>query len=507
MNIANLIAIPALALSISGSGTSWAQDTATPSRELPYQGFRSAAGAVNFIQGEAWWVRDGKQKPSVRIGQEFIDGDEIQTGSDGRMEVLLSPGSYFRLSHNTRAVLMDLSAENLKIKLLSGSAILEMPLVDWVRPDTLFGRIVYAPITVITPRDEYAIVKGGVYRLNVDDDVSSVKVLKGLAVIAGSAVADKMTASVMNGRIAVLRVDKSTFDLFDNWSRDRSAGLIRANRGLEKADWFKKMKKDRAYLEVKSASSAEAGTRHIVSARSGFVAFVESARVLNPGEPAWQELKAGDILVNEARVRTERDCRAELHPYPNIDLYLGSSTEIDYSEKEDGHVSITVLKGSVIVISHLETKTKEQTVFTLVVDKAEYEPSARGRFRVNVPQAEPETLVYEGFIKVAGTVIKAPQRFTRAGTIRVDEEAKDSFDIWSNRRMLLPVRDSLKALVVPLGGLWLLNQPTGEYTFVPAARDYSSPYGGSYSTRYMSVGDFRGPLVPRLNFPEPGRPN
>jgi hypothetical protein len=237
MNIANLIAVPALALSILGSGTSYAQDTATPSREIPYQGFRSAGGAVNFIQGKAWWARDGKQNPSVGDGQ-FIDGDELQTGNDGRMEVLLSPGSYLRLSNNTRAVLLDLSPENLKLKLLRGSAILEMPLVDGVLPNTLFSRIVYAPITVITPRDEYAIVKGGVYRFNVDDDVSGVKVLKGLAVIAGSAVADRMTASVTNGRVALLPLDKSSFDVFDNWSRDRSAGLIKANQELKKADWF-----------------------------------------------------------------------------------------------------------------------------------------------------------------------------------------------------------------------------------------------------------------------------
>jgi hypothetical protein len=68
----------------------------------------------------------GEANTSIRGGQEFANGDLVQIGNEGRVEILLNPGYYLRLFNNTKAALVDLSPSNLKIKLLSGSAIFEV---------------------------------------------------------------------------------------------------------------------------------------------------------------------------------------------------------------------------------------------------------------------------------------------------------------------------------------------------------------------------------------------
>jgi len=72
----------------------------------------------------------GRANIRVRAGQEFADGDTVQVGNEGHVEILLNPGYYLRLFNNTRARLVDLSPGNLKIKLLSGSAIVECRLLN-----------------------------------------------------------------------------------------------------------------------------------------------------------------------------------------------------------------------------------------------------------------------------------------------------------------------------------------------------------------------------------------
>ena len=432
----------------------------------------------------------GEANTSVRTGQEFANGDMVQIGNKGRVEILLNPGYYLRLSNNTRAVLVDLSPANLKIKLLSGSAIFEVSVADSPSRHYVSTEVVYAPATVLTPRDEYAITKGGAYRFNVNADAgSNVKVVKGMVVVAGSRVTDGMIASLLNGRLDLAAADNNVMDVFDSWSRDRSISLVQANKSLEKAAWYKRIKKDKGHLEVENPeTAAQANARLTISARNGFVAFVESGAVLNPGETAWQELKAEDCLSSGSRMRTKSESRAELHPYPNCYLFLGSDTEIVYAEKEDGRVSVTVVRGSVIIISQPESKAREANALTLTAEGIDYEILARGHYRLNVIEGKSEMLVYDGVVRVAGNVIKAGKRFVRAGTteavLPLDKQALDVLVVWSNRRMLLSALGVVRRFLGLAGGFWLLHESTGEYTFVPAIWDYSSPYGGRYPVQY-----------------------
>ena len=298
------------------------------------------------------------------------------------------------------------------------------------------------------------------------------KVTKGLAVVAGSRVTDRMIASVLNKRVDLAPAENKVMDEFDNWSRDRSTRLVQANKSLEKAVWYKRFKKDKAYRGVENPEdAAQANARHTVSARNGFVAFVESAAVVNPGEAAWRELKAEESLIGGARVRTAVESRAEIHPYPYFYMFLGSNTEIVYSEKEDGQVSVTVVRGSVIIVSQADSKKREQNSLTLIAENTESEILARGHFRLNVTEGKSEMLVYDGSLRVAGNAIKAGKRFVRDGTteaiLPLDKSALDGLVVWSNRRMLLSELGVVRRLLGLAGGLWLLDESTGEYTFVP----------------------------------------
>lgn len=150
-----------------------------------------------------------------------------------------------------------------------------------------------------------------------------------------------------------------------------------------------------------------------------------------------------------------------------------------------------------IVVSQPYSKASEQNALTLIAEKVEYEIPASGHYRLNEIEGKSEMLVYDGAVKVAGNVIKAAKRIVRAGAgeevLALDKLALDSFDIWSNRRTLLPAPGVVRRFLGQPGGLWFHNESTGEYTFVPARWDYSSPYGGKYSVKYTPDSEWHSP--------------
>src|ERR671937_875008 len=60
---------------------------------------------------------------SARAGVvNYVSGDAVRTGADGRVEVLLNPGSYFRAGASTEFELTDASLDNLRLRLARGAA-------------------------------------------------------------------------------------------------------------------------------------------------------------------------------------------------------------------------------------------------------------------------------------------------------------------------------------------------------------------------------------------------
>jgi hypothetical protein len=72
-------------------------------------------GFVNDVQGMA----------NVKTGQVLDSGTSIMTGAEGRVEVLLNPGSYLRLTGNSEAVLEGLDFPDVGVRIIRGDALIE----------------------------------------------------------------------------------------------------------------------------------------------------------------------------------------------------------------------------------------------------------------------------------------------------------------------------------------------------------------------------------------------
>jgi hypothetical protein len=188
------------------------------------------AGFVNFVTGEVMWTPVGQGiTEALAADDELNSGDVIKTGADGRVEVLLNPGSYLRVGANAEFEMTDNSLDRLTIKLNRGGAIIEATVYsDSSAPQFVIG--------VNTPRGRVSITRSGLYRINVaQDGTSELAVYKG-----GASVGDGLT-TVKSGQVATLNGDGATLakldtknhDDLDLWSKARAEELAKANNTIQ----------------------------------------------------------------------------------------------------------------------------------------------------------------------------------------------------------------------------------------------------------------------------------
>jgi len=489
--VTSLLAV-ALLLSINGVIAAQSKDKTQARAPESVEGFRFRGGMINFAEGDVRCICRGGPA-AARHRQVLTAGDTLKVAA-GRAEILLNPGYYLRLSANTEARLLDLSPDNLKIKLASGSAIIEIAMDSNSSPYQDIIDRVFNIVTVITPRDEYAISRAGAYRFEVvSDNESRVRVLKGRVVVAGTILGDGKAASVVVGKPTLEHENKILVDSFDTWSRERARSLVQSNKSLKQMDWYKEMSANRAYIEGSEDASAKPRMARTVSARTGVVAFIDQGEVLKRGTSDWQELRSGGELSDGDRVRTGVDSRAEINPYPDFYLFMRGNSEILFAELEGGRISVTVLRGSVVVaVTETYFRVKERNTLNLIAANARYEITRKGYYRVNaLDPANSEMLIYDGLVRSDGAEIGARKRLVASGSTiapsALEKENWDSFDVWSGRRTARsePIPRRGRWLVsIALAGAWFLNPLTNEFTFVPGERSCKSPYGGDYSAMY-----------------------
>ena len=189
------------------------------------------AGGINFISGEATLRRNGEEKwQRLTSSDDLESGDAVRTGADGRVEVLLTPGSYLRAAENTEFELMNNSLDSLRIRLVRGNAMVEVSGADEAR----------VAIQVDTPQARVNMDRKGLYRINaLPGDATEVLVRKGEVIVGGDAaksakVKDGKKVVVSDGNAVVTKFDKDNQDTFDLWGKQRTETLIAVNRGLSK---------------------------------------------------------------------------------------------------------------------------------------------------------------------------------------------------------------------------------------------------------------------------------
>ena len=184
------------------------------------------AGGINAITGSATVNSRGDSDwQQLMVTDDLDSGDRVRTAYDGRVEILLNPGSYLRLGGNSEVELLDNSLANLEVRLLRGTAIVEATGADGLELN----------IGISTPHTRLAIVRQGLYRLNVvPEDATELIVRKGRVILSDSHTkvkgGNKVVFSATNVSVAKLnKEEKKIEDGVDIWSKERGKSLAKAN--------------------------------------------------------------------------------------------------------------------------------------------------------------------------------------------------------------------------------------------------------------------------------------
>ena len=190
------------------------------------------AGGINAITGGATVHGKGESDwQQLSITDDLNSGDHVRTASDGRVEILLNPGSYLRVGGNSEVELSDNTLSNLEVRLLRGTAIVEAAGADGLELN----------INISTPHTKLAIVRGGLYRLNVvpEDRTTELIVRKGRVILSDSHTKVKGGNKVVFSatQVSVAKLTKEEKKAADNadvdvWSKKRAETLASANRHI-----------------------------------------------------------------------------------------------------------------------------------------------------------------------------------------------------------------------------------------------------------------------------------
>jgi hypothetical protein len=187
------------------------------------------AGGVNAVTGQATVHGKGESEwQQLSVTDDLNAGDRVRTAGDGRVEILLNPGSYLRVGGNSEVELSNNSLENLELKLIRGTAIVEATGADGLQLN----------ISISTPHTKLAIVRHGLYRLNVvPGDATELIVRKGSVILNDSHTkvkgGNKVVFSATTVSVAKMTKDeKNVQEGVDNWSKDRGEALAKANRRI-----------------------------------------------------------------------------------------------------------------------------------------------------------------------------------------------------------------------------------------------------------------------------------
>ena len=186
------------------------------------------AGGINAITGQASVHSRGESDwQQLLITDDLDAGDRVRTEFDGRVEILLNPGSYLRLGGDSEVELKNNTLENLEVRLLRGTAIVEATGADDLDLN----------INISTPHTKLAIVRHGLYRLNVvPENATELIVRKGRVILSDSHTkvkgGNKVVFNATNVSVAKLTKEEKKATEAENvdvWSKDRAKMLAKAN--------------------------------------------------------------------------------------------------------------------------------------------------------------------------------------------------------------------------------------------------------------------------------------
>jgi len=154
-----------LAVLIATALLGFAQTSASQS-ENGQQPRMASPGAINYIEGQA--MLDGQALTAESVGSTVAKPNQAIATSNGYVEVLLTPGTFLRIGHDSEVRLKSASLAGVTVQMNRGAALIEV--ADLVEGSTL---------TVDLDGTSTALVKKGLY--SFDAGQHSVRVLDGKA--------------------------------------------------------------------------------------------------------------------------------------------------------------------------------------------------------------------------------------------------------------------------------------------------------------------------------------
>ena len=223
-NFMYIVAVGAIAFLLSSFAV--AQDNRAVSAASNLYVISANAGGVNYVEGKVAVAQKSGKSGYLLKGDTLEVGDKVSTGTDGKAEILLNPGSYIRLAENSGFEFTNTSLDDLQVKLTGGSAMFE------VITDDEFNFVVN------TPKAQFKIVQSGVYRIDVLSDGSGkIAVWKGKAEIGtvkATTVKGGREATVNDGQVAVAKFKRDDKESLAAWSKTRAKELAKVNSRLER---------------------------------------------------------------------------------------------------------------------------------------------------------------------------------------------------------------------------------------------------------------------------------
>ncbi len=123
-------------------------------------------GTLNYVEGQV--SVDGQKQTPKSVGSTYLEPNEVMDTGSGHAEMLLTPGVYLRLGHNSEVKMISPGLANTQVRLTNGSAMVEV--------DELFKE---NNISVVVDGTTTRIEKQGLYEFNAN--IPTVAVLDGKA--------------------------------------------------------------------------------------------------------------------------------------------------------------------------------------------------------------------------------------------------------------------------------------------------------------------------------------
>lgn len=115
------------------------------------------AGIVSRVEGDVWFRQSGTTGlQSLRVNQKLTAGDLVLTGSSGRVEWSLNPGSYLQVGHSSQVRIYETNLNQMHLDVERGEVFAVVAVFDK-----------RAALVLDTPPALFTVAKRGRYRVRV----------------------------------------------------------------------------------------------------------------------------------------------------------------------------------------------------------------------------------------------------------------------------------------------------------------------------------------------------